>query len=65
MRWKRKSGNTQDIRINIGQAHEVGYWTAKWGCTVQQLRDAVSAVGPMMRDVQKKLGLESRIRSFE
>ena len=65
MREKSRDWNAPDVRINIGQAHEVGYWTGKWGCTVQQLRDAVNTVGPMMKDVQRKLGLQQRVRRFE
>ena len=64
MREKSRDWSAPDVRINIGQAHEVGYWTGKWGCTVQQLRDAVNSVGPMMKDVQRKLGLEQRVRRF-
>ena len=67
MRDKSRNRNTRDIRIDVGQAHEVGYWTGKWGCTVQQLRDTVKAVGPMMRDVQRKLGMDRGLvrRGFE
>lgn len=39
-------------RVNVNQEHEVRRWTAKWGCTEQQLREAVTLVGPMASDVE-------------
>lgn len=65
MHAKSRNPNKPEILIDIGQVYEVGYWTGKWGCTVQQLRDAVRAVGPMMKDVRRKLECEQRLRRFE
>ncbi len=65
MRAKSRSPDRPEILIDIGQVHEVGYWTGKWGCTVEQLRDAVNAVGPMMKDVRSKLECERGLRRFE
>ena len=40
-----------DSRINVNQAHEVRYWTGKWGITEAVLRQAVAAAGVIVRDV--------------
>lgn len=39
-------------RININQDWEVTYWCQELGCTKQELKDAVNAVGPMVKDVK-------------
>jgi hypothetical protein len=52
----KNTGKADDIRINVNQAHEVAYWTKKWGVTEAQLKAAVSRVGVMVKDVQKALG---------
>lgn len=52
----KKTGKQDDIRININQVHEVAYWTKKWGISEAKLKEAVAAVGPMVKDVQKYLG---------
>jgi hypothetical protein len=51
-----KTGKGDDIRININQPHEVVYWTKTLGVSEQRLREAVGAVGPMVKDVKKYLG---------
>jgi hypothetical protein len=38
-------GAQDRARINLNEPHEVEYWTEALGCTEQQLRDAVAAVG--------------------
>lgn len=43
-------------RININQPWEVEYWCDLLGCTESQLRAAVRAVGPMVKDVKAYLG---------
>jgi len=43
-------------RVNIQEQYEVNYWCAKWGCTEQQLRAAVGAVGTSAEAVAKHLG---------
>lgn len=53
---KNKTGKQDDSRINVSQPHEVRYWTKELGCTEEELRDAVSKVGPMVKDVKRKLG---------
>ena len=42
-------------RVNVHEPHEVRHWTAKYGCTEQELRDAVTSVGPMAADVEAYL----------
>jgi hypothetical protein len=32
-------------RINVNEDHEVAYWTKELGCTAEQLKAAVKAVG--------------------
>lgn len=46
-----KTGSADDRRINIHQDHEVRYWSQHLRVTPDQLRKAVQAVGPMVRDV--------------
>lgn len=53
---KNKTGKQDDIRINVNQAHEVAYWTKELGVSAEKLREAVAAVGPMVKDVKKHLG---------
>ncbi|MGU3360699.1 DUF3606 domain-containing protein [Methylobacterium sp. M6A4_1b] len=43
-------------RINVNEAWEVTWWCRKFGVTEAQLRAAVKAVGPMVKDVAKYLG---------
>jgi hypothetical protein len=43
-------------KVNIHEAYEVEYWTKKWGCTAQQLKDCVKKAGTSAVAVQKCLG---------
>jgi len=52
-----KTGKADDSRINIHQQHEVQYWTRALGVTAEQLKAAVQAVGPMVKDVKRHLGV--------
>ena len=51
-----KTGKPDDSRINIHQDHEVRYWSQTLGVTPAQLKQAVTDVGPMVKDVKRKLG---------
>jgi hypothetical protein len=51
----KKTGKADDVRINVNQDHELAYWSQKFGCTKQELRDAVKEVGVMVADVRKYL----------
>jgi Protein of unknown function (DUF3606) len=44
------------VRINIHEPHEIRYWTQRFGCTEQELRDAVAAAGVLADDVRVALG---------
>ena len=54
-----KTGPADDRRINIHQDHEVRYWTQELGVSAERLRQAVHAVGPMVKDVKRQLGVPS------
>lgn len=49
-------GSQDRARINVHEAYELKYWSEKWSISEQQLRDAVSRVGPMVKDVERALG---------
>ena len=51
-----KRGTADRSRINVHEAHELRYWTEKFGVTANELRAAVNEVGVMVTDVAKKLG---------
>jgi hypothetical protein len=51
----KKTGRQDDERINVEQDHEVNYWSEKLGVSREQLRKAVQAAGPMVKDVQRHL----------
>jgi len=53
---KTKTGGPDRDRINVNESYEVQYWTKKFGCTPEELRKAVTKVGPMAKDVEKELG---------
>ena len=42
-------------RINAIQDHEIQYWSNALGCAPQKLREAITAVGPLVKDVKKWL----------
>lgn len=52
----KKTGRQDDERINVEQEHELGYWAEKLGVSREQLRKAVQAAGPVVKDVQRHLG---------
>ncbi len=51
----KKTGKQDDERINVDQDHELSYWSEKLGVSRDQLRKAVQAAGPMVKDVQRHL----------
>ena len=51
-----KIGKGDDTRINVGQTHEINYWTKQLNTSPDKLKKAVEAVGPMVKDVKKWLG---------
>ena len=42
-------------RINLGQEHEVRYWTERFGVSKDRLQQAVDRAGPMVKDVELEL----------
>lgn len=44
-------------KININQAWEVTHWCSEFGVSESKLRAAVTAVGPMVKDVRRHLGI--------
>jgi hypothetical protein len=52
----KQTGRQDGQRINIEQDHELRYWSEKLGVSREQLRSAVQAAGPMVKDVQRHLG---------
>ena len=48
-------GPQDRARINVNQSHELDYWTEALGCTEDQLRAAVSAVGVGAEKVREYL----------
>ena len=46
-----KRGPPDGIRINIHEAWELRDWSKHFGCTPDQLKQAVGAVGVMTKDV--------------
>jgi hypothetical protein len=52
----KQTGKPDDARINVEQDHELGYWSKKLGVSREELRKAVQAAGPMVKDVQRHLG---------
>jgi hypothetical protein len=49
---KDERGSADRARINVHEAHEVQYWTRKFGCTPKELEDAVRTVGVMAGEVE-------------
>lgn len=43
-------------RVNVNEDWEVRYWCNEFGCTEQELRDAVRRAGVMVADVRRALG---------
>ena len=52
---KTNTGSPDRDRINLNEDYEVQYWTKELGVTVDQLRDAVKAVGPAAEAVRRHL----------
>lgn len=50
------AGAQDRSRINVNEAHEVRYWTQRFGVSEQVLREAVAAVGVSVDAVATHLG---------
>lgn len=51
-----RKGPRDGVRINVGEAYEITYWTNQLGVTAEQLKAAVAKAGPMVTDVARELG---------
>jgi hypothetical protein len=52
-----KNRGAQDrARVNVHEAHEVAYWTKKWGISKEQLAAAVEKAGVSADAVARELG---------
>lgn len=56
-----KNRGAQDrTRVNVNEAHEVQYWTRKFGVSEPQLRAAVQAVGVSAEAIRQHLAKNAR-----
>ena len=51
-----KFAKSWEVRINLDERYEILHWSRRLGCSEQQLRDAVRAVGPIAANVRRHLG---------
>ena len=47
-----KRGKPQRLRIDVHKPSELRAWANYWGCTQQDVRDAVHTSGVMVEDVR-------------
>lgn len=47
-------------KIRMDDPADVTVWLAKWGCTKEQLIDAVRAVGPAVQDVREFIARKAK-----
>lgn len=52
----KKRGPADRTRINVNESWEVDWWCEELGCTKAELVAAVTAEGPMVADVRRRLG---------
>jgi hypothetical protein len=58
-----KVGKPQTLRVDIRKRSELRAWANHWGCTQQDVRDAVRTSGVMVEDVQD--WLKTNVPCFE
>ena len=51
----KKHGPADAARVNAREAWELAHWTKHFGVSVDVLKAAAEAVGPMARDVERHL----------
>jgi Protein of unknown function (DUF3606) len=49
-------GPLDRARIDVHQAHELRYWSKKFGVSEDELRRVVEQAGPMVQKVEERLG---------
>ena len=52
---KNQRGGADRDRVNVHESYEVEYWSKKFGCSADQLKNAVEKVGVMAKDVEAEL----------
>lgn len=52
-------GPVDGSRIELNEDYELGYWTSRFGCTAEQLVDALQAVGVSATAVGRYLGAQA------
>ena len=57
---KAKVGGQDRARISLSEDYEVRDWSKKFGCTADELKAAVKAVGNMADDVETYLKKNKR-----
>ena len=50
-----KRGPQDRSRIDVTAEHECRYWAKELGVSPEKLKDAVSSVGPMVKNVREHL----------
>jgi len=51
-------------RINTGRDHEIRYWTARLGCSAEELTTAIRVVGNSIASVREYLSCRSTRRQL-
>ena len=49
---KKSAGSADRERINVNEDYELRDWSKKFGVSHDELKAAVKAVGPMVKDVE-------------
>lgn len=52
---KKSTGSADRERINVNEDYELRDWSKKFGVSHDELKAAVKAVGPMVKDVEEYL----------
>lgn len=53
---KKNTGSPDRDRINVNEEYELQYWTKALGVSAEELRKAVTEVGPTSAAVRRHLG---------
>jgi hypothetical protein len=56
-----KQSERSDTRINVEDETDLRFWASQFGVSVEELRQAAKAAGPMLKDVRERL---ARDRSY-
>ena len=51
----KQTAKPDDQRINVEQDHELNYWSKELGVSREDLRKAVQAAGPVVKNVRQHL----------